>query len=96
MKFKRPLQLIFLSVFSCALFDVINAQDGENEPIKNKVEECILLPGFFFCTPELQLDQPVQAMRSTGHCCKEAKISEGYSPDNVALCTPSDNPLRGI
>ena len=64
-------------------------------PIRNTVDECIQQQGYYFCTPEVQLDNPVNAMQFKGSCCLESEL-EAYSETDKEKCTASDNPIRGI
>jgi len=71
-------------------------QVGAQDPLEITIEECkAKQQGWFFCTPEVQLDAAVQAMRRKGFCCDKNALSN-YSKNNLAKCTQSNSPLRGV
>ena len=59
MKFKLP------HLWAATLCSVIllTAEVARAEPLEITVDECSVKPGFFFCTPKLDLSQAVQAMQ---------------------------------
>ena len=60
MKFKLP----FLSAAALCSVILLTANNvARAEPLEITVDECIEKPGFFFCTPKLDLGQAVQAMQ---------------------------------
>ena len=60
MKFKIDL-LCAATLCSVFLLTAINV--ARAEPLEITVDECSEKPGFFFCTPKLDLGQAVQAMQ---------------------------------
>ena len=65
------------------------------DPLDVELKDCKKKVGWQFCTPELELNQAVQAMRTRGSCCQKVAISS-YSDLGRTKCTPSDDPLKGI
>ena len=65
------LDLIYLNVAQAQESTTVTTPDEVD------IDECILSdPGFFFCTPDVELDKAVQAQKTKGYCCNESGLGD--------------------